>query len=172
MKNYEKLYFAANLLIDISEEAQRNALDKGWLDFSLNSAKAMSHQYCTVKICTARASGHTSVALKLMTERFKQSILVVPNMVTARKIIDHPIVAGYIEKDEEEMKISSSIVSLGKNIIVTPKTLYSTHGMQSDFEAVIVDFSWGLSKKEIDDIYDNLYILMMNHLCKYFIFLQ
>jgi len=73
MNNYDQLYLAANLLIDISENAQNER--KGFKhDIGL---AAWRKEFQTIKFSTSRQSGHSECIRKLINDRFDKNVILV-----------------------------------------------------------------------------------------------
>ena len=71
MDSYKKLYTAANLLIDISEEYQKGAQK----DQKFISSMSWAKELCTIRLSTSRRAGHSSCIKKLISERFNKKVV-------------------------------------------------------------------------------------------------
>jgi len=158
MNNYDKLYFAANLLIDISEDRQKDyqsIKNDGYT--SLGFAKEIR----TIRIATSRGSGHTECIRKLINNRFNKNVMLILN--------NQNMIEEYI-RPEPSGSITYPIFSF-YNI----DNIYRGRDY-SNLEAIIVDTStYSMSKNEEDELYKNIFPAIYPQIISktfFFIFVQ
>jgi len=78
---YKNTYEALKLLVNNSYYAQNKWYEKPYYD-----SKAFLKEFCTVKLSTARQSGHTTSALQLCNEYFEKSLYLCINQNIAEII--------------------------------------------------------------------------------------
>lgn len=117
--SYDKLYESLCYMIEWTLQHQ-----KGYLKFH-SSIKDWAKDFATIKFYLPRRSGHTTFAIKLLTEYFTNAVLIVPNI----KNIPYQLAER----------------------IVTPLSLERLRGMKID--TVIVDRTSSLSNENIELIY-------------------
>ena len=149
LKNYEKLYLAANLLIDISEETQRIHTNQK----KLLSPTSWAKEFCTVKFCVSRATGHTGCIQKLIDRRFKKKVILFLNNQLA--ITNFTNMWGLPHDDIWKLPYNDCNFP-----IFTFNNIDNTYRGRdySSLEAIIVDTStYSMSKKNEDLLYKNIY---------------
>jgi len=128
---FDKTYLALKYLIEVSEDFQINH----GKEFHC-SPKQYAKEFCTIRAMTSRRGGHTFAILKLIKEKFNKVVFLGINQDISE------IVKDEARKLETENKIFFA-------------THNNFHGLVGgNFEAVFIDCSWSLSKKQIEDIYD------------------
>jgi len=153
--SFDKVYLALKYLVEASEERQKDFhFDILSLQCDISN-KQFFKEFCTVRLCSARSSGHSSAIYKLIQNKFEKVVLIYSNI----SIKNHS--ESIIREYNIENKICSVILNNGKFFPIS-----------KEVEAIIVDGSWCLSKKDIEDIY----ILGERYFDKtkpfYFIFVQ
>lgn len=113
--------------------------------------KAYAKEYCTIKFCLPRASGHTTLARDLHSNYFKNSIYLTKNHSTL----------------DIFYKIRPGMICRGRTGLVCDITRGKYLGINPD--AIIVDCTSLLSMTDIDSIYSNF--CNMAHYKDNFIFL-
>jgi len=132
--NLELLYLSTVNLIDIVKNTQ-NYFEKNV--YHSMSRLQFAQCYGTVKVCTSRESGHTTVISRLIEEKFNKVIVVLPtmNMVEIYK------------------RLPSFQNIKNKIYFCSPNCFESKLLGFYDFEAVIVDCSFLISQSKIDELY-------------------
>lgn len=127
--SHKRLYRSLLNMIEWTKQQQNRAKDaRVYL-----SPKAWAKEMATVKFCLPRQSGHTTFALKLLTEYFENAIIVVPLYTM---IFD---------------KFSDLDFSY-KRRIVSIDRIINVQGLEID--AIIVDCASLISQTKIDKIYE------------------
>ena len=152
MNKYDNLYFAANLLIDASEETQKKYPE---LKQNMGSMVYHAKEFCTIKFCTSRRSGHTSYIHKLAEERFNNKVILLFNTWELSNCYKECFF-GYNEPPFNILSTSSNFRGIELD----------------DIEAIIIDTAYSLSKQKIDEIYASFSCGTRNEKPFFFIFVQ
>ena len=135
-----------------------------------NLIKSYCREFCTVRLQTARRSGHTIALCKIAHEYFHKALILAPNNNMSQRIRrSFPNVCGVV----------GSVRNLDHVIRVDNAEEYyfgTTNSMDHlrgfEFEAVLVDCAFMLSKKKEDSIYDNFAPSMARYPERFFIFVE
>ncbi len=138
-RQYGKLYSSLINLIEIIQETQTEMQD---VLYSLSKLK-IAKEFGTVKLCTARGSGHTSAIAKIIEEKFNKVVLVLPTMN----------IVNIFKNNFPDIK--------NKIHFCSPSSFDRLLGL-SDYEAVIVDCCSFISQSKIDELYNITACIMKN----------
>jgi hypothetical protein len=163
---YQNTYEALRRLIDNSYYSQlHSSPDTSWK----NGSKSYLKEFCTIRMCTSRRSGHTTAACKAAHEYFDRVMFLSPTVEMARQV------------KNTFMKINYDFASTGGSDFKTSSgEVYSFESYRSDmnffsgrqFDAVIVDGTFDLGASKEDEIYDIFGNCMKNNPQRFFIFIQ
>lgn len=126
-------------------------------------------EFCTVRMYTARRSGHTTSICKVAHEYFRKALILAYNLDSAQKIKE---TFENINVDKAHiLKTTNRVESLdSKYYFESINSFENCRGL--DFEAVFVDCAFMLSKQKEDKIYNILAPSMAKHSEKFFIFVE
>ena len=124
---------------------------------------------CTVRMCTARQSGHSTAIFRIAREYFEKVIFLSPTLKMSERL--NECFLGKID--------GLDLVKANKHEVLTRKDryLFGTHNSLDVFrgqecEAVFVDGTFNMSVSKEDDIYTVLAPCMQNYPQRFFIFVQ
>lgn len=129
----DNTYEALKLLVNNSIYAQQK-----YCNNSNKNIKAYLKEFCTIKLCTARQTGHTSAILRLCTEYFDKSLVLYNTIEMARKIRE------YYNSLYNEDIISGTITNF--------HSVYRGY----EFDAIFIDCASFVCSSKLDCIYDEL----------------
>lgn len=144
-----------------------------------NRTDLRMREYCTVRMCTARGSGHSWAAYKVAYEYFNSVLFLSPNLQMRDRTK-----ARFVNLNKDEIDASKTQTSAFCDLFKTidgSSYYFSDYGFmhvpQHNFrginlDAVIVDGTFGLSNAKEDEIYDQFSVCMVNNPYKIFIFIQ
>ena len=126
-------------------------------------------EFCTVRMHTARRSGHTTSICKVAHEYFRKALILTYNLDLAQKT----------KKRFENINVDEARILKTKNRVESGDSKYYFESINSfencqglDFEAVFVDCAFMLSKQKEDKIYNALAPSMAKYSEKFFIFVE
>ena len=127
---HKRLYRSLLNMVEWTKQCQKNFIDLKYL-----SMKAWVKEQATVEFTLPRQSGHTTFAIKLLQEYFKNAILIVPNeSVKSHTLHNHNISTDFRRR------------------ISTFSNLQKFYGL--NVEAVIVDCASLMSLNTKENIYE------------------
>lgn len=141
---YENTYEALKLLINNSIYSQENK------KYYIENKKSYLKEFCTIKLCTSRQTGHTTAAIKLCNEYFEKSLFLCNTMDMAKRI----------KKSQYNKNITFGTITNFHDIY---------RGMW--FDAIIIDCACFVGNSKIDAIYDELGPCL-NDILKFVILIQ
>ena len=148
METAKKIYQATCHLIDCSghQQLQRPQGERGI------SVKGYLKEFCTIRVCSSRQTGHTTAIFDLITKYFlhKKTYVFLPNQSLAN-IFKQRIKSYFKEIYEKESRIENFAVPTKIGSINNSLLGLS---VPQDLEAIIVDCSSFLSKKKQEALYD------------------
>jgi len=129
-------------------------------------------EFCTVKMCVARRSGHTTAMCKIAQKYFNSAIFLSPTMEISNNLYKG-FAALYEVYDDDfvylKKRNGTMLTRDGEYFFGSYKSLNKFRGI--DCEAVFIDPSCFLRPKETDEIYEILGPCMQNYPQKFFIFI-
>jgi len=125
-----KLYSSLVNLVEIAQEIQTEKQEA----ISFLSKVKIAKEFGTIKLCTARGAGHTSVIAKLIEEKFNKVVVVFPTTS----------LVNIFNKRFPTIK--------DKIHFCSPNCFHRLFGL-GDYEAVIVDCCSLISQSKIDELY-------------------
>ena len=177
---YNNTYTALKLLIDNSYYSQITNPPK--LNAIGGETQSAWREYCTVKLCTSRQSGHTNAMCKVAYEYFDRAILISDNKSMSeriRSIFTNVISTGCKSNVEIGVKCHEFEKHSLNVIKVNEYKEYffdTTHNIDKligcDVEAIFIDCASFVSKNKIDSIYDYLGPCMSKYPQNFFVFVE
>jgi hypothetical protein len=162
MDMYDNTYVALNLLIDNLEAIQDDLRSPHchYDNYRIDSPMGWAKEFCTVRLASARRSGHTSAIMRTIERRFSSRgadvLLILPHERMKKHVIDnfHP--------DEERVK------------------LFAASDLHADFspldglsaDAIFVDCAFWLTDNMEQVIYEQGLHILGRRPVGYFIFVQ
>jgi len=178
MQMYERILTSINLLIENSKERQDN-IKKDTLNFSpLQFAKEL----CTIKVCSARRSGHSMAINKFILDKAAKSnekwALNSHNQYCLERNLNG--ISEHIKSLNGEVIASYSINYFTKHKIVFANggeihliSINSTDNLIGlELDGIIVDCSSIISEKKILQLYNDGFQCMSTKQYKYLIFVE
>ena len=178
MQMYERILTSINLLIENSKEIQDN-IKKDTLNFSpLQFAKEL----CTIKVCSARRSGHSMAINKFMLDKAAKSnekwALISHNQHCLERNLKG--ISEHIKSLNGEVISSYSINYFTKHKIVFANggeihliSINSTDNLRGlELDGIIVDCASIISEKKIEQLYNDGFQCMSTKQYKYLIFVE
>ena len=143
--------------------------------FSEVSDKNYLKEFCTVRMATARASGHSMALIKVALEYFDKVLFLSPTVEMAYRLNQY-----FVEYCTSGTKGITRIKRRTQNTLETPDGHYHFTSFKSslsyhrgiEYEAIIVDGAFWLSQKKEDEIYGSFSPAMARYPEKFFIFIQ
>lgn len=168
---WSNTYNALKYLIDNSYYAQL-AFPKNNLHLtnSLDFDKGYFNEFCTVRMCTARRSGHTTALCRVAKEYFDKVIFLSPNLDMSKKLWSH---FRSLPDNCEFSKVIAGEISTntgGRYLFGSHLALDKFRGVET--EAVFVDGTFSLNAKEEEEIYSCFASCMKKYPQKFFVFVQ
>jgi len=117
-------------------------------------------EYCTVKVSSARMSGHTSSILKIANDCFDKSMIILPKLKQTR------VVKRTIQIDYPNSMEKFDLMSIG-SLSHARGNLYD-----NKLEAVFVDIASFISDNKIEEIYDTFIPILCMKPHYFFIFVE
>ena len=137
MKNH--IYDALNILIELSREFQNS---HHRINLKINP-KSWAKEFCTVKVCSSRGSGHTESIVKLIEDGMNIGCFF-PN---------HRMASMFRRDYKDRIKKSKN----GKLVFCIGSNISSLEGGQFfDLDAVAIDVPEFFSSEKIDKIYNTI----------------
>ena len=166
---WSNTYTALKCLIDNCYYAQLTTPCKPLLWFG-ESPVSYLNEFCTVRMCTARRSGHTTAMCKLANEYFDKVIFLSPNQEMSYRLFDYcdSLHSSSIEKSSRHK--DEIVTKTGTYLFGSHNSLNNFRGMEC--EAVFIDGTFWLNAKKEDEIYSALTPCMKNNPQRFFIFIQ
>lgn len=161
-KVYFNTYTAMRRLIENSYFKQREIAENGQRLYYESSPMAFFKEFCTVKVCTARQSGHTVAMLRIGKDLFDKSLYLFHNESMRYRI------KNMAEKDyPQEMLLGryefDSINSMDRII---------GNNFENRLEAVFVDTATFVSNNKKEMIYEHLGNTLARKPYYFFIFVE
>ena len=173
MQQYQRILTSINLLIENSKEMQNN------IDKSKRSPISIGEEFCTIKVCTARQTGHSLAIAHFLLNRTNEYWAIISPTI---RMGDHNMeiindnsfitVNGKISctisarsKNKIEFYNGGSIVNISQHCLDTE--LRGRH-----FNGIIIDNVSIMCKKSIDEIYNIGQACMAKNRYMYFIFIE
>jgi len=122
--------------------------------------RAFTKEYCTVKISSARMSGHTSSILKIANDCFDKSMIISPKHDQSR-MIERAIINDYPNTVEKFDLMSIGSLSHARGNLYDNK-----------LEAVFVDIATCISDNKKEEIYDTFIPILNMKPHYFFIFVE
>ena len=145
----EVTYLALEGLFFCSWYAQYNAAKKGAIE--RNGRKSFLKEFCTIKLCTARQSGHTKAIARLAVKYLDKVMFFCPNqgmMEHSKRMIETQL------HDKDIRCIKPYHIEFDDSVFEL-RTFNCTHAIVGhDVEAIIVDGTFALSEAKINALYD------------------
>ena len=170
----DRILKAIDLLMQNSEEAQQEVLRN---DIPLNiNAQQMAKEYCTIKVCTARRTGHSTAIAQFVLNRTKENwIIITPKLQMVDRVFDIISYNSVItigrrrscvieERSKRAIKFYDGGSVLGFSDYESDTRL---RGIQID--GILLDCSTFISDKAMDNIYYLGMACMTKNELKYFI---
>ena len=124
-------------------------------------------EFCTVRMQTARRSGHTMSICRVAHEYFRKALILTYNLDVA-----HRTKKRFENINEAHILKTTNRIESGDSKYYF-ESINSFEGCRGlDFEAVFVDCAFMLSKQKEDKIYNALAPSMARHSEKFFIFVE
>jgi len=130
----EKLYKAAELLLDVCKEMQNEARKF----FKEDQIIAFAKEFCTVKLGTSRRAGHTTLINLLLKRKFPKSLVLFPNNGLAKNYKIH-----YDENDHQA-------------VFSTERSNQDKWRGIDELNAVIIDCATFVPKQRMKKIYKSI----------------
>lgn len=146
----EVTYLALEGLFFCSWYNQYQAVKSGILDGMGN--KGFLREFCTIKFCTARRSGHSKAIVRLAARYLDRAVFLTPNEHMSQQI-----------RVKVSFALAGTPTRIGNAscIKTNDKTFFfeTLHSMPNrlrghDVEAIIVDGAFAMSQAKIDALYD------------------
>lgn len=168
---YQNTYEALKRLVDNSYYSQLTHIDH-------NDEKSHLKEFCTIRMCTARQSGHTTAMCKIAKEYFDKVIFISPQYDMAERL--NLIFCNMVyEQSQRNISECPEFTKVTKNEISTKNGYYFFGSQNSldifrgrEVEAVFIDGSFAITSKKEDDIYMTLAPCMSKYPQRFFIFIQ
>lgn len=168
---YQNTYEALKRLIDNSYYSQLTHINH-------NDEKSYLKEFCTVRMCTSRQSGHTTAMCKIAKEYFDKVMFISPQYDMAERLNKCFQTIIYTQS-QKSISENSEFTKVTKNEICT-KNGYYFFGSQNSLEvfkgreaeAVFIDGSFALTSNKEDDIYMALGPCMYKYPQRFFVFIQ
>lgn len=129
-------------------------------------------EFCTVRMCTARRSGHTMAIFKIAREYFEKFIFLSPTLEMSARL--NECFLGCLRKIDglDIMKANEHEILMKKD-----RYLFGTYNSLDMFrgqecEAVFVDGTFGMTLSKENNIYTVLAPCMQNYPQRFFVFVQ
>lgn len=173
----ENTYNALKCLIDNCYYAQLVNPLSNYSRSHIGRELGYFNEFCTVRMCTARQSGHTTAMLKIIKEYFNKAIILSPWLRMSDRL--NEIFRKLYPSSKEEY---NNYLSITKSEIMTQNEhyLFKTWGGNSldnklrgiETEAIFVDGTFEMSKSVENIIYYVGGPCMANYPQKFFVFVQ
>lgn len=168
---YQRILASINLLMENSKEMQDL---KG---MSFRSPISIAHEICTIKVGTARMTGHSLAIAHFLLDRSNQHwALITPTLWILQRIIEQIHIANM-----DHVNQHNNIISRTKNKIKFLNggsiTGMSIHNMDvllrgHHIDGIVVDCASHLNNEQLDALYMNGNACMVRNRYKYFIFIE
>lgn len=177
MQMYERILTSINLLIENSKEIQDNIKK----DIPNLSTLSFAKEFCTIKVCSARRSGHSMAINKFLLDKAASNekwVLISHNQYCLEKNLNN--ISEYIKCLKGEMIASYNINYFTKHKVVFANggeihfiSINSTINLRGlELDGIIVDCSSILSEKKIEQLYNDGFQCMSTKKYKYLIFVE
>ena len=174
LQPYERILTSINLLIENSKEMQDRLEGIKSIDSPLYTSK----EYCTIKVCTSRQTGHTTAIKEFVLEKAyknneKWAILSITSqsLNASFRYVINAIQSAKVEYHCKFINTNKIVFENGGEInFISMNSNNSLRGRELD--GIIVDCSSIISQKKIDQLYQDGYGCMINKKYKLFIFVE
>lgn len=129
----DNVFIAMQLLIGAAKEVQKTFIDNKSNHVSI---KAFLKNFCTIKVCSARRSGHSTAIIKSAVD-FERPLILFPNDDMAKNL--KKVAKNLYPKESKKMTFCSINSKIGYN--------------QINADVVFVDCTSLLSSTKIDELY-------------------
>lgn len=138
----DNVFNAMNFLIESSREIQKHLINENKKYIEDNDRKlAFLKEFCTIKICSSRQSGHSTAIIKTAVEKFDSSVIITRTDYNTIKIKEQ------IKKDYPDISVSK----FDKIICADINSRYLCSLPKID--AIFVDMATFLSFSKLHNIY-------------------
>ena len=144
-KKYEGIYPALKILFDMSTERQEELLKSRW--YSNISTMSYLKEFCTIKIMTARRSGHDYGLSKLLYESRLRSLVLSPNS---------QISYNFIGTCQRVSGVTPNFIINSTYYIIDRHRWANAVRHHTNIDIVAVNPSFGLSKSLEEKLYRNI----------------
>lgn len=182
MQMYQRILSSINLLIENSKEMQDNKFvqedlirsqmvennqsikeenrDNNWHQISpLHFAK----EYCTIKVCTARRTGHTTAINEFLMDKYHNCHEKWATICYNQKMVEN-------NKTYKELLANKS--NKKSDIHFMTQNTFDNSIRGQELDGIIVDCATFMSQKKIDHLYTVGMACMKNKKHKFFIFVE
>jgi len=178
MQMYERILTSINLLIENSKEIQDNIKK----DTPNLSPLSFAKEFCTIKVCSARSSGHSMAINKFILDKAAKSnekwALISHNQHCLERNLNG--ISEHIKSLNGEVIASYSINYFTKHKIVFANggeihliSINSTINLRGlELDGIIIDCSSIISEKKIEQLYNDGFQCMSTKQYKYLIFVE
>jgi len=147
----EVIYLALEGLFFCSWYSQYKAAKNGIME--RNGRKSFLKEFCTIKLGTARKSGHTSAISRLAVKYLDKVMFLYPD----QSMLEHSkiMIETHLRSRNKNMRRLNSSCMEFDNAVFNLRTfnqIDNTRGL--DLEAIIVDGAFDLSEAKMDQLYD------------------
>jgi hypothetical protein len=180
MQMYERILTSINLLIENSKEIQDNENVKKYV--SHISPLQFAKDFCTIKVCSARRSGHSMAINKFILDKAAKSnekwALISHNQHCLERNLNG--ISEHIKSLNGEVIASHSINYFTKHKMVFANggeihfiSINSTDNLRGlELDGIIVDCTSIISEKKIEQLYNDGFQCMSTKQYKYLIFVE
>ena len=139
----QKTYIALKNLVDNSWYMQTQAYEEGLHQ----NCSSFLNEFCTVKMCTARRSGHSTAMVRLCCEYFNKAVIFLPT----EKMIDNigQLFRPYVDNITDQRRSRISINNGESEYHICTNT-NQIRGVEA--EAIFVDCASFISSAKMEDI--------------------
>ena len=153
---YQRILTSINLLIENSKEMQDNKYVQE--DMSRNSPLQFAKEYCTVKVCTARRTGHTTAINEFLMNKCHNCHEKWATVCFNQKAI--------------EINYKSLLSNKNCYINFMTQNTFDNNLRGQELDGIIVDCASFMSQKKMDQLYQTGMACMINKKYKLFIFME
>lgn len=168
---YQRILASINLLVENSEESQ----DK--IDRPILSSIQKAQEFCTIKVCTARQSGHSLAIAHFLLDRTNEHwALITPTVYMLQNNIEQIYTVNNINGYQHNIITRRTEHQIefvnGGSITYASINNMDSFLRGSHVNGIIVDCASFLNKRALDNLYITGYASMARNRYKYFIFIE
>jgi hypothetical protein len=155
------LYYALKILVDSSTDMQCK-MRNHYQNQTIIHPKQWLKEYCTIKMCSARQTGHSSSLLQLAKEHYDNVLFLSPNITMSKRL------------QEKWLPYCCYIIYNHKNFHFESikSKFYEKYIAFNNLDAIMIDNSYFMSNSDIENIYNLAQHTLKHDKNTYVIFVQ